>query len=68
MSRSILRRMRKLEGVWTDSCGYVPNTPEWLAYWTERLSRNEPGDDFRGLTLQAARAVLNAYDGDDELG
>ena len=36
MSR-LLSRLRKLEAQLKDDAGLVPNSPEWLDYWTRRI-------------------------------
>jgi hypothetical protein len=44
------RRLRKLENRLLDDSGLVPHSPEWCAYWLERIERYATGDivDLRG--------------------
>ena len=36
---NLQRRLKKLEALMTDEAGLVPHSPQWLAYWTERLHK-----------------------------
>jgi hypothetical protein len=34
---NLRRRLKKLEGLVTDSTGLVPNSPKWFEYWRPKL-------------------------------
>ena len=42
---NILNRLRKLEMRLTDASGLKPHSPEWQAYWEQKLARIANGDD-----------------------
>ena len=57
------RRLKKLEARLTDHTGLVPNSPRWLAYWTDWMEQfirdeNPPGR----IPIEAYRAVMKAND------
>lgn len=39
------RRLRKLEAGNLDSHGLIPNTPDWLEFWDEKVDRLDAGED-----------------------
>jgi hypothetical protein len=42
---SLERRVQKLEALLTDGSGLKPNSPEWLAYWEQKLAKIASGDE-----------------------
>ena len=63
---NLKRRIGKLDGVWTDSSGLLPNSTEWVEYWyrhfmLDDLTSRRP-DRNGGDIVEILRAVLN-YDG-----
>lgn len=48
-----LRRLRKLENQFLDDSGFVPHSPEWYAYWLEKLQRRFNGDETVRVPLEA---------------
>ena len=61
---NLQRRLRKLEANIVDSHGLIPNTPEWLGFWTEKLDRLDAGEevDLTGITLAVTDAIILAAD------
>jgi hypothetical protein len=58
---NLRRRLRKLEAVLTDDAGLVPHSPQWLAYWKERLDELESGQDHGNrckIPLEAVDAIV----------
>lgn len=57
---SLLRRVRKLESVWTDGCGHVPHSPAWFEYWGDKLDRAMAGKgvDLTGMTIEVTDAFV----------
>jgi hypothetical protein len=60
--RNLARRLRKLEAGILDSQGLIPNTPEWLEFWSEKLDRLVAGEDvdLSGMTLAVTDAIIEA--------
>jgi hypothetical protein len=59
-------RLRKLEARFTDSSGLIPLSPEWMAYWGDRLTRmmdGEVGEPSR-VPIQFTDALLAGSEGD----
>ena len=61
---NLQRRLRKLEASIVDSHGLIPNTPQWLDFWSEKLDRLDAGEDvdLRGITLAVSDAIIEAAD------
>jgi len=59
---SLQRRLRKLEAGIVDSHGLIPNTPEWLEFWSEKIDRLIAGEDvdLTGITLAVTDAIIEA--------
>ena len=59
---NLQRRLRKLEVGILDSHGLIPNTPEWLEFWSDKLDRLDAGEDvdLTGMTLAVADAIIEA--------
>jgi hypothetical protein len=58
-------RLKKLEALLTDDAGLVPGSPQWLAYWTQRVDKIIGGDDeVRSckIPLEFVDAILAAAD------
>jgi hypothetical protein len=60
--RNLARRLRKLEAGILDSQGLIPNTPEWLDFWGDKLDRLIAGEnvDLTGMTLAVTDAIIAA--------
>jgi hypothetical protein len=45
-----------------DSHGLIPNTPEWLEFWSDKLERLYAGEnvDLTGITLAVTDAIIEA--------
>jgi hypothetical protein len=48
---NLRRRLKKLEALVTDDAGLVPHSPQWLAYWIERIERMMSAQDAGGLRI-----------------
>ena len=48
---NLRRRIQSLEAQFTEDSGLVPNTPKWLAHWTEWFNRRMRGEDPPGRAL-----------------
>jgi hypothetical protein len=61
---NLRHRLRKLEAVVLDRRGLVPDTPEWLEFWGDRIQRFEAGEDvsLHGLTVHVIDAMIHAAD------
>jgi hypothetical protein len=59
---NLRRRLRKLEAEILDSHGLIPNTPEWLEFWVDKLDRLDAGEDvdLTGMTLAVVDAIIEA--------
>jgi len=42
---AIERRLQKLEALLSDGSGLRPDSPEWLDYWAQRVSRILTGEE-----------------------
>lgn len=64
---NLLRRVRKLEGRWTDRTGLIPHSPEWFEYWGEKLDRSLAGEDvdLTGMTIEVMDAFIAAADAEE---
>jgi hypothetical protein len=60
--RNLARRLRKLEAGILDSQGLIPNTPEWLDFWGDKLDKLIAGEDvdLSGITLAVTDAIIAA--------
>jgi hypothetical protein len=61
------RRLKKLEGVLTDSVGLVPHTQKWLEYWDKQFYLYMTGQDRNAIwltSIAAYRAVMK-FAGED---
>jgi hypothetical protein len=61
---NLQRRLRKLEGLLTDDADLVPGSPQWLAYWTERVDRILNGEDeVKGclIPLEVTDAIIETH-------
>ena len=61
---NLLRRIEELESRSVDGSGLVPDTPQWLAFWMRQYYLMETGQKHVQLTLDAARAIMNAIPDD----
>jgi hypothetical protein len=55
------RRLRKLEGVLTDSVGLIPHTKRWLEYWDRQYYLYLSGKDLYAIWRSSVvefRAVM----------
>ena len=59
---NLQRRLRRLEAGILDSHGLIPNTPEWLEFWGDKLDRLDAGEDvdLTGMTLAVVDAIIEA--------
>ena len=60
---NLQRRLRQLEALLTDDAGRVPGSPQWLAYWTERVDKILNGEDeVKGclIPLEVVDAIIEA--------
>jgi len=48
---NLRRRLKKLEVLLTDDVGLIPHSPQWLAYWIERIERMMSAQDAGGLRI-----------------
>jgi hypothetical protein len=62
---NVSRRLRKLEGLFNDTSGFVPHTQKWLEYWDRQvylyMVDQAPKGQVR-FPLEAFRAVLRNSD------
>jgi len=59
------RRLKKLEALMTDDAGLMPDSPRWMAYWTERVGKILAGDvDVKGclIPLEVVDAIMQGAD------
>lgn len=58
--RNLARRLRKLEAGILDSGGLIPNTPEWLEFWGDKLDQLIAGEhvDLSGITPAVTNAII----------
>jgi hypothetical protein len=64
---NLQRRLKKLEGVLTDSLGLVPYTQKWLEYWDRQYFLYLTGQDQNAIwhsSIAAYRAVMK-YGGEN---
>jgi hypothetical protein len=63
---NLRRRIRSLEAQLTEEDGLIPNTPKWLAHWTEWFNRRICGEDPPGrIPIDALRILMQADDRED---
>jgi hypothetical protein len=58
---NLQRRMKKLEGIFTDPAGLVPHTRKWLEYWDRQYHLYLTGQDLNAIwhsSIAAYRAVM----------
>jgi hypothetical protein len=57
---NLQRRLRRLEAGILDSHGLIPNTPEWLDFWSENLDRLVAGEDvdLSGMMLAVCQEPI----------
>ena len=58
---NLRRRLKKLEGVFTDPMGFIPHSAKWLKYWDRQYYLLLSGQDenaIRQSSIMEYRAVM----------
>jgi len=53
---NLQRRLKKLEGVLTDSLGFIPHSQKWLEHWDRQYYLYLTGQDRNAIWLSSIAA------------